>query len=167
MGKECFNCSVTVGTYVANQFQPFGHDNYSRLLCLLVVLKTAYLKFYNSFSECHQFLAMCKCNNPSEVINTRVGWLMTMRMLKVLPEFVAHNSLFPLKHKMLALVLFEVDCVGAYKLAQPFCSNPNVDKCVFSQISQKKINSLLICFDKQLFTVAFVFHYNTYIGVNS
>ena len=35
--KECFNCSVTVETRVANQIQTFGHDNYSRQMCLLVV----------------------------------------------------------------------------------------------------------------------------------
>ena len=48
-----------------------------------------------------------------------------------------------------------------------FCSNQDVENvCFFPNVSQE-INSLLndFCFNKQLFEVAFILHYNTNIGV--
>ena len=40
--KVCFKCSMTAETYVANQIQLLGHDNYSRQMCLCVRQKNAY-----------------------------------------------------------------------------------------------------------------------------
>ena len=45
----CLNCSTTVETCVANHIHTFGHTNYSKQMCLLVLLQNAYWHF-NSFS---------------------------------------------------------------------------------------------------------------------
>ena len=71
----CFNCSTTDETCVANHIYTFGHANYSKQMCLLVLLKNAYWHFnfcsVYAFSLCflseRSIYLQSKCYDPREV----------------------------------------------------------------------------------------------------
>ena len=66
VGWVCFNCSVTAETWVANQIQIFGHDNYSKQMCLFMPLKNVYLQFI--------ILFLCVSFHPSKVSMKKSEW---------------------------------------------------------------------------------------------
>ena len=73
----CFNSFTTVETCVANHIHTFGHANYSKQMCLLVLLQNAYwhlilflrMLYQCSFSlrEVYFFKANAICCDPREV----------------------------------------------------------------------------------------------------
>ena len=64
----CFNCSMTVETCAANHIHTFGHANYSKQMCLLVLLQNAYwhlILFLRMLYLCSFYLSevyFCKAN---------------------------------------------------------------------------------------------------------
>ena len=63
------NCSTTVEKCVANHIHTFGHANYSKQMCLLVLLKNVYWHFH-SFSA--YALSMCLFSERSIYCITNV-----------------------------------------------------------------------------------------------
>ena len=86
-----------------------------------------------------------KFRGANRLIISQIGRRVTLRIFEVKPEFVAHNSMFPLQQKLLVLVrLFRVDYVGAYKCVQPFCLKPRCWECVFFPHCLPKRNKVFI-----------------------
>ena len=117
-------------------------------------------------------MSSTKIRGANRLIINQNGTRVTLKIFEVYPEFDAQNSMFPLIQKLLVLVLIclRLAMSAHTSLLNLFVQNQNVDQCVFSPCLPKEkyfLYSNTFSLNEQLFKVAFVFQYNTNVGLHS